>query len=351
MLALPFDPRRLAATGSPSPVLSGIGQRISSQTRMFALTAEGTMAYIPRATTLQHGALLWVDRKGAATPVLEIPRPVDIPRLSPDGTRVAFRTPAPNCDVWVHDLSRGATTRLTLEGDNHGVVWMPDGKRIAFARAHGSVSDLLAGAADGSGHLERLGKTEMSATFPSSCSPDGRLLLASGSDRETGQDIDLFVVGSDSEASKMKPLIHAAFDESAASFSPDGRWIAYVSNESGRPEVYLQPFPAMDSRQQVSTVGGAEPVWSRSGRELFFRQGRKMLAVEVRSAPALSVGRPRLLFEGNYFENSNVANYDVSADGQRFLMVRGRESGGTEAIVVLNWLGEFRAKPKAAPGN
>jgi serine/threonine-protein kinase len=350
VLALPFDARTLVAKGSPSPVLSGIGTRISFQTRMFAVAAEGTMAYIPRATRLQNGLLLWVDRKGVATPIVEISRPLDSPRLSPDGTRVAFRTPAPNCDVWVHDLSRGATTRLTLEGDNHGVVWMSDGRRIAFARAHGTVSDVLAGAADGAGHLEPLGKTGMSATFPSSCSPDGRFLLASSSGRETGLDVSLLEIGRDPGDAMMKPLIHTAFDESEATFSPDGRWIAYVSNESGRSEVYLQPFPAMDSRQQVSTDGGTEPVWSRNGKELFFRHGRQMLAAEVRSAPAFSVGRPRLLFEGNYDEGPSVANYDVTADGGRFVMVRGRESGGAEAVVVLNWLGNFRARAGAARG-
>jgi serine/threonine-protein kinase len=351
VLAFPFDAQRLVATGLPSPALSGIGTRISFQTRMFALAADGTIAYVPRTSALQQGALLWVDRKGTAAPALEFPRPVDIPRLSPDGTRIAFRTPAPNCDVWVHDVARGSTTRLTIEGDNHGVVWMPGGKRIAFVRASGSLSDVLAESADGTGRLERLGKAEVSATFPSSFSPDGRFLLVSGSGKDSGLDIGVLGLGGDPKEAKIQPLIHGAFDESEAAFSPDGRWIAYVSNESGRPEVYLQPYPAMDSRQQVSTDGGTEPVWSRGGTELFFRQGRKMLMVEVRSAPAISVGRPRSLFEGNYLDGPSVANYDVSADGERFLMVRGRDGGGAEAVIVLNWVGELRAKRKGTPGN
>jgi Tol biopolymer transport system component len=342
VLALPFDARRVVATGSPAPALSGIGTRASFQTRLFAIAGDGTIAYIPPAAALQQGVLLWVDRKGAATPALELPRPVDIPRISPDGTRIAYRTPAPNCDVWVHDLTRGATTRLTLEGDNHGVVWMPGGKRIAFVRASGSLSEVLAESADGAGSLEHLGKANVSATFPTSWSPDGRFLLASDSGKESGPDIGVLVVQSDPKDAKIQPLIHTTFDETAASFSPDGRWIAYVSNESGRDEVYLQPYPAMDSRQQVSTDGGTEPVWSHGGKELFFRQGRKMLAVEIRTAPTLAAGRPRILFEGNYLHSPTLANYDVSPDGERFLMIRGREGVGSEAVVVLNWLGELR---------
>ena len=349
VLALPFDSRRLAATGSASPAFSGIATRISFQSRMFAVAAGGTLAYVPPDTRLQHGSLVWVDRKGASTPVVEIPRPIDIPRLSPDGTRVAFRAPAPNCDVWIHDLSRGASTRLTLEGDNHGVVWMPDGRRIVFARTRGALTEVLAQAADGTSRIERLGKADMSAQFPSSCSPDGRLILASGGTRESGLDVVLLTTEKGAEPAGSQPLIHSTFDESAATFSPDGRWIAYVSNESGRPEVDLQPYPAMDSRQQVSTDGGVEPVWSRNGRELFFRQGRKMLAAEIRTAPALSVDRPRVLFEGNHLEGPNLPDYDVAADG-RFLMVAGQERGGTEVVLVLNWLRELRGEQRNARG-
>src|SRR5262249_43329171 len=270
----------LAATGSPLPALSAIGTRVSFQTRMFALGGDGTIAYLPRATSLQRGTLVWVDRKGEQTPIVEIPRPLDIPRLSPDGTHVAFRAPAPNCDVWVHDLSRGATTRLTLEGDNHGVVWMPDGRRVAFARQEGAITQILAQKTDGTGHVDVLVKGGPGSEFPSSSSPDGHSLLASGSGKTTGQDVVLLTEGKDSYDASRKPLLNSPFDEYEATFSPDGRWVAYVSNESGRPEVYLQPYPAMDSRQQVSTDGGIEPVWSRSGKELFFRLGRKMLGVE-----------------------------------------------------------------------
>jgi Tol biopolymer transport system component len=349
VLALPFDVNRLAATGPAVPTLSEIGTRVSFQTRMFALAADGTMAYIPRASGLQRGSLVWVDRKGVPTPIVEIPRLLDAPRVSPDGTHIAFRAPAPNCDIWVHDIARGATTRLTLEGDNHGVVWMPDSKRIAFARQHGGVAQILAQSTDGTGRVDVLVKAGSGSEFLSSGSPDGNLLLASQGGRTTGLDVELLAVGKDSDDAR-RPLIHSPFDEYEATFSPDGRWIAYVSNESGRPEVYLQPYPAMDSRQQISTDGGIEPVWSRTGKELFFRQGRKMLAVEVRLAPTLSVDRPKVLFEGNYLEGANVADYDVGPDG-RFVMIGGRESGGNDVVVVLNWLRELRGMRGVARGN
>jgi dipeptidyl aminopeptidase/acylaminoacyl peptidase len=345
ILALPFDAESLAVRGSAFPVLSGIGTRISYQTQMFAVAREGTLVYLPQSLTVMRGALIWVNRRGTETPAVEIETPIDVPRLSPDEKRVAFRVPAPNCDVWVHDLARGATTRITFEGDNHGVVWTPDGRRLGFARVGVASPEFLSTAADGAGSVERLGPASGMNVWPICWAPNGRFLLTQSVGKETGMDIDHLPLEGERTA---RPLVKTPFDEGEAVISPDGRFVAYISNETGRSEVYVQPYPSMDTRLQVSTGGGAEPVWSRAGKELFFRQGRKMLAVPIRTSPALATDRPQVLFEGNYLDGPGVANYDVTADGQRFLMVRGRTSGrGGEVDVVLNWFEELRAAGSA----
>jgi Tol biopolymer transport system component len=354
LLAIPFDARRLEATGPPFPTVSSVGTRISFQARTFSVSENGTLAYLTPRATLGEGALLWIDRNGAETPIAEMPGPIDAPRLSPDGRRIAFRAPAPNCDVWIYDLERQTSTRLTIQGDNHGVVWTPDGKGVAFARAdapRGIVSgglavDLLEGLIGG-GNVKLLAPHQPGDPLPTSFSPDGRLLLCGTSGGDTVGDIEVLDLGARPER---RVVVKSPFDESQAVFSSDGRYIAYVSGESGRQEVYVQPYPALDSRVQVSSEGGVQPVWSRNGKELFFRQGRAMMAVEIRTTPAFVAGRPRKLFEGGAFESPSNASYDVSADGQRFLVVRGRTRvGDPEIEVVLGWSQELRRSQRRVP--
>ncbi len=331
ILALPFDLNRLAATGAAFPVLSQVSTRINANTRIYGVSPEGTLVYLPQASG-ETGTLVWVDRTGVETVVVDMQRPVDSPRVSPDGRRVGFRTPATNCDLWIYDLERGATTRLTVEGDNHGFVWAPDGRRVAFSRA-GARGTLLTTTADGGGPVDRLLEIEGGFPIPSSWSPDGRFLLH----EHLAEDVALLTLEGDL---KSRPLLRAPFQERQAAFSPDGRHIAYASNESGRNEVYVQPFPSMATRTQVSSDGGVEPVWSRDGKELFFRQGRRMMAVEIQTEPQFAGGRPRRLFEGDYRDGTFQPGYDVSPDGKRFLMVRGQLFGGGEVNIVLNWLEE-----------
>ena len=356
LMALPFDAERRTATGEPFPVIADLGARVSYQVRMFAVAENGTLAYIPNSRLLDTGALLWADRTGRAEPIVEIDRIVDMPRLSYDARRIAFRAPAPNCDVWIHDLERGVTARLTREGDNHGIAWLPGDSRVAFARFDAAARSaagtapkadpvsfalwsVMASAVDGAGSVEALSTPSISRAFVSSVSPDGRHVLV-GAYGEAGSDVMLLTVADKS----VRPLLDSRFEEFAAVFSPDGRYLAYVSDESGKEEVYVRSFPALDVREQISTGGGTEPVWSRDGRELFFRRHREMLAVDVATAPAFTAGRPRVLFETDLSSrpSSNLASYDVSADGKRFLMVRERSSaGGADMNVVLNWFEEL----------
>jgi len=199
--------------------------------------------------------------------------------------------------------------------------------------------------ADGSGTPELLAPVERANMWTTSWSPDGRRLLVNVSGRETGGDIGLLSLDGDR---KLMPLIQTPFDEGQGAFSHDGRLVAYTSNESGRSEVYVQPYPAMDARAQVSTDGGNEPVWSHTSRELFFRQGKKVMAADVTASPRFSAGRPRLLFEGDIAGGPATPGYDVSANGQRFLVVRGRGgSGADELAVVLNWPEDIRRAASA----
>ena len=336
IVRLPFDANRLQATGPPEPTPIRLRTRFSVQTRAFGVAADGTLAYLP-ALSAGSGlwSLAWVDRNGRESSIADVGVTFDGPRLSPDGKRVVFRKPAPNCDLWSYDLARGALTRVTLEGDNHGPVWLDD-RRIAFVRI-GSPSRLwVADASGGSvqplGDESRLAFLERRGAFLTSWSRrTDEFLVRSAT--------DTFVVGPRSEPAMVG---RAAFDDSHAVFSPDGKHVAYVSDESGRLEVYVQPHGTPGPRQQVSAEGGTEPVWARDGSELFFRHGNRFMVVDVRRSPALALGPPRVLFTADYVSSTVSANYDVSTDGSRFVVVKGAPTLSHDEIVVM--LGGFGGK-------
>jgi eukaryotic-like serine/threonine-protein kinase len=346
VLAVPFDAATLAPTGAAFLVLPNIAQRLGFQTRLFALAADGTLVYLPRMTAEEAGwGLAWLDRKGAETPITRFERPLDTPRLSPDGSRVAFRVPATNCDAWLHDLARGIATRLTHEGDNHGLAWSPDGTRVAVARVVADGTEILVVPADGSGPGERLAalgrrgeEGAAGAWWPTSWSPSGMLLLQDGAGGDAGIDVYGLEPGKAPAA-----LIASRADDVAARFSPDGRFVAYVSDESGRQEVYIRAASGQGARVQVSSDGGLEPMWSPSGRELLFRSGRAFLAIptELRDVEVV-VGRPQVLFAADLaFGPAGLANYDVARDG-RVLIAKGGQWAEGQAVVVLNWPSEWK---------
>jgi eukaryotic-like serine/threonine-protein kinase len=238
---------------------------------------------------------------------------------------------------------RQTLSRFTFDGSSNTYpTWAPDGKRIAFESNKEGFGNIFWQLADGSGGVERLYKSD-STQYPSSFSNDGQLLAFIEANPNTALDIWVLKLGE----RKAQPFLRTRFNESAPRFSTDGRWLAYSSDESGRREIYVQPYPGPGGKWQISTEGGAEPVWNRNGRELFYRSGSKMMAVDITAHPSLEVGQPRMLFEGAYVPTLTAfPNYDVSPDGQRFLMVKASEqaTASTQINVVQNWFEELKRR-------
>jgi Tol biopolymer transport system component len=345
ILATAFDPGTLSASGSTFALAQGVGNRVSYQTRLFDVARDGTLVYVPAAPAGEAGwSMVLVDREGKETVAAALDRQADTPRFSPDGTRVAFRTPAPNCDIWVRELARGTTIRLSKEGDNHGVVWRPDGTRVISARLASEGTEIVALPSDGAGAAEVIARLRGAVDrLPTSWSgPGAAILLQDRFSPQTGTDVTTIPT----TGGEQKPLLNGASDESGAMVSPDGRLIAYVSDESGRNEIYVRPYSGEGQRILVSTGGGIEPVWSRTGEELFFRNGRDVLAVGMKAAPDTAPLTPRVMFSGDYPVGPQVANYDVSPDGKRFLMMRGRQWPEGQVVVVLNSFADLRGRVK-----
>jgi len=352
LMAMPFDPQRLTATGAAVPVVEGVLQSPSTGAAQYSISAAGSLVYVPGSVQATQSRLVWVNRNGAEQPLAAPVRAYRNPRLSPDGRRVATTIDEKESNLWLYDLSRETLTRLTFGGNyNSASAWTPDGKRIAFQSNREGPRNVFWQLADGSGGLERLTTSEHNQV-PMSWSPDGQLLAFLDVTPTTGYDIWVLQMGDPSPSSgqgrKAQPFLRTQFNEGAARFSPEGRWLAYVSDESGRDEIYVQPFPGPGGKWQISTEGGTEPVWNPNGRELFYRSGDKMMAVDIATQPSFAAGKPRVLFQGQYVPSPTTpSNYDVAPDGQRFLMLKPSEqaqAAPTQINVVLNWFEELKQK-------
>jgi eukaryotic-like serine/threonine-protein kinase len=344
LMAAPFDSQRVAITGTAVPVVEGVLQSPATGDAQYSLSTMGSLVYVPGSVQGPQSKLVWVSRSGAEQPLAAPARAYLAPRLSPDGRGVAAGITGQDSQVWLYDLSRETLTRLTFEGNtNQYPNWTPDGKRISFRSNKEGPLNLFWEMADGSGGLERL-TTGDDAQTANSWSADGQSLAFVEVTPTTG--IDIWVLRMSDR--KAQPLLRTPFNESAPRFSPDGRWLAYVSDESGRYEIYVQPYPGPGGKWQISTESGTEPVWNPNGRELFYRSGDKMMAVEIATQPSFAAGKPRMLFEGQYVPTPvTYPNYDVSPDGQRFLMLKTAEqaqAAPTQINVVLNWFEELKQK-------
>jgi eukaryotic-like serine/threonine-protein kinase len=334
LLAAPFNTDTLEMTGGAVAVLSNVAlDQLGSP--MVNLSRAGQLAYVPSSNATKQ--LVWVSRRGVEEPITDTPRPYQNPRLSPDGHRIVVEVAGG--DLWIQDTARGTFTRLTPKDTvgNTFSVWTPDARRVLFRTLTGI---RWVGVDGGSSSHDVPGTTI--GDIPTSVSPDGRTLAFIRNESSTSG--DMYALSLDGE-SNSRPIVQTNGYDGGGQFSPDGRWMAYSSNESGQFEVYVRPYPGPDRKLPVSTHGGTHPKWNRNGRELFYRDGNKMMAVDIVTSPELRISSPHLLFEQRYASGGalSIASYDVSPDGQRFLMVKDESSAG-RLNVVLNWFAELKAR-------
>ena len=345
LVAAAFDSNS-GALGDPVPVTSGVFQNQANASGNYAVSAAGVLAYAPGTGNEFRRSLITIDMKGAVEPLGGEQRFFDAPRSSPDGQRIAVTVPAWRDGVWIVDRTRGVITELTT-GDANGVgpVWTPDGTRVVFA-AYGPTSprNLYWMAADGSGTPERLA-TSVDQQRPNAFTPDGRILVY---ELRTNAGTDLWTLTFD-EKRTTRPLLETRFRESQAAISPDGKWMTYSSDQSGRGEVYLTSFPALERRVQVSVDGGSHPVWSRDGKRLFYRLrlGAEIMAVDVALGASITLSKPISLAKVSPAPPAG-GSFDVMPDGRLLLVDNEQEAGDTRELrVVLNWFGELKQKVPA----
>jgi Tol biopolymer transport system component/predicted Ser/Thr protein kinase len=344
LLAVPFDLARLEVKGtSPITVADGVRKAFGAGGADYSVSTAGTLAYISASPHQFESRLVWEDRQGGGKPTPAPPRAYSGLTLSRDGKQAAVTITSDTQRVWTYDLARGTLTQLTSEqGSRRDPVWTPDGKRLAYRSNKAGGWSLFWRPSDGSGSEERL-TTSDKQQIPESFSPDGQLLAIEETHSTTANDIWVLHLSDYKE----QPFLQTPADEYAPQFSPDGRWLAYISDESGGAEVYVQPYPGPGRKWRISSGGGAGPRWNPNGRELFYQNGDKMMAVDVTTSPSFSVGTPKMLF---VVEAEDIADWDVSPDGQRFLMIKPveQQQAATQINVVLNWFEEL--KQKVPPG-
>jgi serine/threonine-protein kinase len=335
----------MATTGTPVHLLDSVGT-VRGLFASYGISDEGTLAYQTTMNLGDEAELVRIGRDGRVSVLPIEPQSWTSPRLSPDGTRLLLRKAAtPNCDLWIYDLVRGVLSRFTMEGDNHDPLWTPDGTRVTYClgttSTGGGVGRMLAWQpADGSTPPEVIARVTGTDPRAEAWSPDGRYLAFTQQSPGTGDDIVLVDM---KQGRRVAPYLQTRFDESQAAIAPDGRWLAYASNESGRSEVYVRPFPGGGGVYQVSTGGANSPLWLPSGNALCFVSGKAVMEVSVETAGGFRAGRASKVFEGEY-AFARVGNYAVTRDGKGFLIVRNterRDRRPLEVHVVTDWFEEL----------
>jgi Tol biopolymer transport system component len=332
LLAVPFDLDTFEVLGSPIPFADNVYVQARNNA-YFRVSESGTVAY---ATSSQSNiSIVWVNRKGQENLIQQVDSRHHVLRLSPDGRRFVADDTARG-GIWIHDMERGTRVLVTSAPESIMPLWNPAGSEIAFSSGEGNI---YVKASDGTGEARRLAARD-NTQWPLSWSPDGQFLALTDIG-PAGPDI--WVLSRD--GGDPEPFVATSASENAAAFSSDGHWIAYQSDESGQPEIYVQPFPGPGTRVLVSNHGGKAPLWSSNGRELFYRQGTAVMAVEVRTEPTFSAGKPVMLFDGPYqADGTGHPNYDVSPDGQRFLMSRHEGRALNQIHVILNLMEELKGR-------
>jgi len=358
LFAVPFDLDKLEVTGGPVSMLEDV--------EACAFSDSGTLVYVTGmvggggtvaeslgfAPQSNQRTLVWVDRKGKEEPLAAQPNEYCSPTISPDGTKVAITIgySGGSADIWIWDIVRETMTRLTFNGAGEYPLWSLDGQRIVFWSL--DTEAVYWKAADGTGEDEKIGSVPGSAVLPWSWSSDGKTLVMKQGSPTVGDNIGSISMEGDHE---WKPLLQEKYNEDQPQISPDGRWMAYMSNESGKNEIYVRPFPDVNKgRWQISTVGGSDPLWSPNAREIFYRNGDEVMAVAVETEPTFKAGKPETLFRGTYIPFSPLEGnpWDISLDGKRFLMLKEVASTGEPAAaedrqkinIVVNWFEELKQR-------
>ena len=343
LMAIAFNSQSLQVSGKAVSLVQGILMEARDGSSQYSISRNGTLVYVPTNVGSTDRRMVWVSRDGSAEPLKAPAKAYEHPRISPDGKRVVLGIAGESPNIFLYELAANNLTQITTEANNAMPLWTPDGKRVTFRSTKAGPWNVFWKNVDGSGTVEQLTNSQF-LSEPTSWSPDGNLLAYSEQNTVSRRDIWVLDMNGGRKAA---PIIKTPADESVPRFSPDAHWIAYVSDELRRPEVYVQPYPTSGQKWQISSSGGREPVWSPNGSELFYREGNKMMVSDIKTAPSFVAARPRVLFEGAYEGPlASRANFDISPDGKRFLMLQAVDQGqsSAEIKIVSNWFDEIKRR-------
>ena len=354
LMAAPFDPEKLEITGAPVPVTEKILENPRIGAGQYAISKDGLLVYITGGVTYGEHELVFVDKAGSANPLTANKRPYEDFTISPDGKYIAATIEGPVTNTWIHDIARDTETRFNSGIENRDPAWSADGKHLAYSGYKDGKYAVFWKPMDGSAPEEALilSDKNVDAWF---FSPDGSTLLYALYQFDGDQNIGALPLNDRTHARMIFPMEYSV---EWAILSPDGKWIAYDSAESGKPEVYVAPYPAMAPRERISTDGGLHPLWAPDGRELYYRTGAspeeleqralaqktRVMAVSIETKAGFKAGRPHMLFEGPYFESGH--DIAITPDGKGFILIRETDSqtGPKQIEAVVNWSEELKQR-------
>ena len=348
LMGVPFDVESLEVTGQPVTLVPSLPV-FTGGAAQFGVSDNGTLVYATAtgdaSASTGQSPFAWVDLEGNETPLSLRMAEVRTPRLSPDGNRIAYES---ENQIWVHDIQIGTNTQFTFEGASRGPIWSRDGLFVYFLSARPGTNglDLFRKAADGASAAEQLWTRDGGEGTLTSISADGSWLVVGEFNADTGADISLASL--DADTISFSEYLRAPWNEAAGSFSPNGRWMAYRSNEVATQQVYVRGFPEPLGKWRISGGSGNEfgPVWSPDGESLYYVSGTNLMKVDVSTEGTFSYGQPTVLFtwpydRGDFFQGG----YDIHPDGNRFLVVQDGGAGGFgDTYIVTNWFTELRER-------
>ena len=353
LMAAPFDAKQLEIKGPAVPVVENVLENPRIGAGQYAISKDGLLVYIAGGVTYGEHEMVFVDKAGNAKPLTSNKRPYEDFTISPDGKYLAMTIEGPVTNSWIHDIARDTETRFNSGVENRDPTWTPDGKHIAYSGYKDGKYAVFWKPLDGSTPEEPLVLSD-DDVFALFFSPDGGTLLYADMPFGEPERVGALPLQDRPHARSIFP---PKYNVEWAILSPDGKWIAYDTDESGRPEVYVAPYPALEPRERISTDGGLHPLWAPDGRELYYRMGTttgdmehrflgqksRVMAVSIETKPALKAGQPRMLFEGPYFESGH--DIAVTPDGKGFILIRENDTTGPKDIeVVVNWPEELKQR-------